>query len=152
MGGFGGQGEDGGEEEEDGAVLEEVLREAGVDWTEVERLTSDRKACKEKVAERMEHLDRWETQKGHGYRWEQGEKRLVRNVERGEEEELRYRYEGCGKVCGNKAGLVMHEQRMHRGNVSEIWEGFRTFDVEGQRVSHVRSCMGGGRYEAVRGM
>ena len=35
-----------------------VLREAGIDWTEVERLTSDRKGWKEKVAERMEHLDR----------------------------------------------------------------------------------------------
>ena len=59
-----------------------VLREAGIDWTEVERLTSDRKGWKEKVAERMEHLDRWERQKGHGYRWEQGEERLVRNVVR----------------------------------------------------------------------
>ena len=35
-----------------------VLREAGIDWTEVERLTSDRKGWKAKVAERMEHLDR----------------------------------------------------------------------------------------------
>ena len=59
-----------------------VLREAGIDWTEVERLTSDRKGWKEKVAERMEHLDRRERQKGHGYRWEQGEERLVRNVVR----------------------------------------------------------------------
>ena len=55
------------------------------------------------MAERIEHLDRWERQKGHGYRWEQGEERLVRNVGR-EEEELVCRYEGCGKVCRNKAG------------------------------------------------
>ena len=70
-----------------------VLKEAGIDWTEVERLTSDRKGWKEKVAERMEHLDRWERQKGHGYSWEQGEERLVRNVVRGEGE-LVCRYEG----------------------------------------------------------
>ena len=57
--------------------------EAGIDWTEVERLTSDRKVWKEKVAERMEHLDWWEMQKGHGYIWEQGEERLVRNVDAG---------------------------------------------------------------------
>ena len=50
-----------------------VLREAGIYWTEVERLTSDRKVWKEKVAERMEHLARWERQKVHMYRWEQGE-------------------------------------------------------------------------------
>ena len=54
-------------------------------------------------------------QKGHGYRWEQAEDRLVRNVGRGEGE-LVCRYEGCGKVCRNKAGLVMHEKRMHRVN------------------------------------
>ena len=55
-----------------------VLREAGIDWTVFECLTGDRKSWKEKVAERMEYLDRWERQKGHGYRWEQGEETLVR--------------------------------------------------------------------------
>ena len=123
-----------------------VLREAGIDWTEVERLTSDRKGWKEKVAERMEHLDRWERQKGHGYRWEQGEERLVRNVMRGEGE-LVCRYEGCGKVCRNKAGLVMHEKRMHRVNEEKgrlkCERCGRGFDAEGHRVSHVRSCTGG---------
>ena len=39
-----------------------MLREEGIDWTEVERLTIDRRVWKEKVAERMEHLDRWERQ------------------------------------------------------------------------------------------
>ena len=39
----------------------------------------------------------------------------MRNVVRGEGE-LVCRYEGCGKVCRNKAGLVMHEKRMHRVN------------------------------------
>ena len=68
-----------------------VLREAGIDWTEVERLTSDRKGWKEKVAERMEHLDRWERQKGMGIGGNRV--RLVRNVGRGEGE-LVCRYEG----------------------------------------------------------
>ena len=31
VGGFGGQGEDGGTEEKDGAILEEVLRGVGID-------------------------------------------------------------------------------------------------------------------------
>ena len=124
-----------------------VLREAGLDWTEVERLTSDRKGWKEKMAERMEHLDRWEKQKGHGYRWwEQEEERLVTNEVR-EEGELVCRYEGCGKVCRNKAGLVMHEKRMYsvneeRGRLKCERCG-RGFHAEGQRVSHVRSCTGG---------
>ena len=33
----------------------------------------------------------------------------MRNEER-REGELACRYEGCGKVCRNKAGLVMHEE------------------------------------------
>ena len=70
---------------------------------------------KDKVAERMEYLNRWERQKGHGHRWEKGEERLVRNVVRGEGE-LVCRYEGCGKACRNNAGLVMQENRMHRVN------------------------------------
>ena len=94
------------------------------------------------MAERMEHLDRWERQKGHGYMWEQGEERLVRNVGRGEEE-LVCRYGGCGKVCRNKAGLVMHEKRMHRVNEErgrlKCERCGRGFDAEGQRV------IGGGR-------
>ena len=123
-------------------IWRRVLREASIDWPKVERLTSDRKVWKEKVAERMEHLDRWERQKGHGYRWEQGEERLVRNVVQWEGE-LICRYEGCGKVCRNKAGLVLHEKRMHRVNKErgrlKCERYWRDFDAEGQRVSHVRS-------------
>ena len=63
------------------------------------------------------------------------------------ERELMCRYEGCGKVCRNKAGLVIHEKSMHR--VNEVRGRLkcercgRGFDVERQRVSHVRSCTGG---------
>ena len=94
----------------------------------------------------MEHLDRWNKQKGHGFRWEQGEERLVKNVERGEGE-LICRYAGCGKICTNKGKLVMHEKMKHRENEErrrmkcERCGG--NFDAEGQRVSHVRSCTGG---------
>ena len=65
----------------------------------------------------------------------------------GGEGELVCRYEGCGKVCRNKAGLVMHEKRMHRVNEErgtlKCERCGRGFDAEGQRVSHVRSCTGG---------
>ena len=91
----------------------------------------------------MEHLDRWERQKGHGYRWEQGEERLVRDVERWEEE-LICSYEGCGKICRNKAVLVLHEKRMHRVNEErgrlKCERCGRGSDAEGQRVSHVSCC------------
>ena len=73
-----------------------MLREAEIDWKEVKRLMSDRKAWKERVAERMEHLDWWKRKKGQSTRGEQVAERLERNVERGEEE-LRCRYDGCMK-------------------------------------------------------
>ena len=46
------------------AARERVLGEAGIDWTEVEHLTSDRKAWMEKVEERMKYLNR-----GRGHPW-----------------------------------------------------------------------------------
>ena len=65
----------------------------------------------------------------------------------GGKEELRCRYEGSGKVCRNKTGLVMHEKRMHRVNEEKsrlkCERCGRGFEEEGQRVSYVRSCMGG---------
>ena len=63
------------------------------------------------------------------------------------EGELVCRYEGCRKVCRNKAGLVMNEKRMHRVNEErarlKCERCGRGFDAEGQRVSHVRNCTGG---------
>ena len=98
---------------------------------------------RKKVAERMEHLDRWERQKGHGFRWEQGEERLVRDEERGEVE-LRCKCEGCGNVCRKKAGLVMHEKRMHRVNEErgrlKCERCGSGFDAEGQRVRECGGC------------
>ena len=71
---------------------------------------------------------------------------IGRHLERGEEK-LRCRYEGCGKVCRNKVGLVMHERRMHRVNEErgrlKCGISGRGFDAEEQRVSHMRSCTDG---------
>ena len=69
----------------------------------------------------------------------------MRNVEWGDEE-LRCRYGSYGKVCRNKAGLVMHGKGIHRVNEErgrlKCERCGRGFDEEGQRVSHVRSCTG----------
>ena len=46
-----------------------MLREAGVDVTEAESLVGDRKSWKERVEGRMDHLYRWECQKGKQYMW-----------------------------------------------------------------------------------
>ena len=52
-----------------------------------------------------------------------------------------------GRFVGIKRGYVMHEKKMHRVNEErgtlKCERCGRGFDVEEQRVSHVRSCTGG---------
>ena len=50
-----------------------VLKEANVDWTNVESLGNDRVEWKRYVRERMDHLNKWEKQKSHKYEWEEKE-------------------------------------------------------------------------------
>ena len=66
--------------------------------------------------ERMKYLEKWERQQGHEA--DEEEERLERNVRR--EIDLRCRYEGCGKVCRNKAGFTQHQARMHRLNDERV--------------------------------
>ncbi len=122
-----------------------MLKEAGVDWTDVERLSRDRDGWKSMVKERMEHLYEWECQRGHEYVWEANVARLDRNVRR--MNDWVCRYEGCGKVCRSKAGLTNHQKRMHR--VAEERVRFvcsicgMSVETEGARVNHERTCTGG---------
>ena len=44
-----------------------ILTEAGIDWADVSRLASDRSGWKKLVKERMDHMDVYERQLGHGY-------------------------------------------------------------------------------------
>ena len=129
-----------------------LLREAGIDCTDVERLSSDRKVWKDLVMERMRHLDVYERQKGHGYVWAANEQVLSRNMV-SRQGELRCRYEGCGMVCRSKAGLSMHEKRRHR--IVEERVRFecvkcgRSLETAGAKENHERAC-GGGRCEGGR--
>ena len=44
-----------------------ILTEAGIDWADVSRLASNRSGWKKLVKERMDHMDVYERQVGHGY-------------------------------------------------------------------------------------
>lgn len=129
-----------------------MLREAGVDWTDVERMSGDRDGWKKMIGVRMEHLDVWERQKGHQYEWSADEVGLERNVRAGMNE-WRCRFEGCERVCKSKAGLVSHERRHRLAEervrfVCERCDG--VFETEVARVNHGRTCAGGGRGRGVR--
>ena len=127
-----------------------MLSEAGIDWTNVGRLASDRSGWEKLVKERMDHLDVYERQLGHGYMWEDREERLMRN-ERRVNVDLRCRYEGCERLCRSRAGLVRHENIMHRrveGRVRFVCEdcGLEVA-MKGALVCHRRTCGAGRRLE-----
>ena len=104
-----------------------VLRECGVDWTDIERVCGDRDGWRVRVRERMGHLDRWERQLGHRYVWGAGEGPLERNE--GRCIDLECRYEGCGKVCKSKGGLVQHQKRIHRAYLERVRLESARYDV-----------------------
>ena len=116
-----------------------------MDWTDIGRIRGDRDGWRARVGERMRHLDKWERQQGHGYRWGVGESMIERNE--GRVIDLECRYEGCGKVCKSKGGLVQHQKRVHRAPLERV-----TFDcvkcgmrceTEVACMMHERSCEGG---------
>ena len=127
-----------------------ILSEAGIDWTDVGRLASDRSGWKKLVKERMYHLDVFERQLGHGYVWGDGEKRLVRN-ERRVNEDLRCRYEGCQRLCRSRADSVRHESMMHRRVEGRVRFACEDCGLEvvtkGALVGHRRACGAGRRLE-----
>jgi len=130
-----------------------LLKEAGIDVTDVERLTGDRETWKEMVNERMTVIDKWERQRAHGYRWAEDEMAVTRNA-RVNVDSLVCRYEGCERVCKSRAGLTMHEKRMHR--VAEERVRYEcdicglVLQTEGARVNHRVSCLGGEQREGRR--
>ena len=121
------------------------MSEAGVEPLDVERRTRERDEWKKIVKERMEHLDQWVAQKGHEYEWSQGEERASRSQK--QVGGLRCEYEGCGKMCKTRAGLTIHQKRMHREGEKIVFRCDRCgkeITTEGAKASHVRSCTGGG--------
>lgn len=125
-----------------------VLREADVDWCDVERLVNDREGWKEIISARMGHLEEWERQRGHQYQPTDGVRLEERNTRAHEEEEdaLRCKYPGCDKVCKSKGGLTIHQKRMHKVAAERArFECDRcgmSLETEGNLKNHRRACRG----------
>ena len=128
-----------------------ILRECGVDWTDIERICGDRDGWRGRVGERMKHLDKWERQQGHGFSWGVGERMVVRNE--GKVIDLECRYEGCGKVCKSKGGLVQHQKRVHRAPLERVTfvcgKCGMSCETEVACMMHERTCEGGREQERV---
>ena len=116
-----------------------LLREAGLDWTRIGQLTSDRRVWKGRVRERMDHLRKWEWSQGH--KWEGAQ--MERNVPK--EEESVFQCDVCAKVCKSKAGLVIHRKRMH--DASSMKKLFKCdtcakeFKQEANLRNHAKVCL-----------
>ena len=118
-----------------------LLREAGIDWTDLAEVTKDRKGWKRLVKVRMERLDKWEKCQGHKWVGE----RVERN-ERREAAESGFECKVCRKVCKSKGGLTVHRRRMHEVSVRK--KEFKCEDCEevfGQAanmLNHRKVCSG----------
>ena len=88
------------------------MKEAGWDWTDAERLASDRKGWKRMVKARMDVLYKCAKQMGRKYEKGEYEKRVNREVKA--ETILECMCNGCGKVCRSKAALTVRQKRMQK--------------------------------------
>ena len=116
-----------------------LLREVGIDYTNINDLTQDRKSWKALVMERVDHIHEWEKKGGNENQEERGE----RNV-RNEDQDLTCDYEGCGRVCLSKAGLVNHRRLTHEKSnqkkmfTCEVCQ--QEFQRQAQLTNHLGIC------------
>ena len=73
------------EEEKDCPELEKIDKRRGWDIMDINRVAKHRKEWKSMVGKRMEHLERWERQRGHHYELEGGEEGVENRCSRAAE-------------------------------------------------------------------
>ena len=119
-----------------------LLREAGIDWTNIGALTKDRKAWKEIVRKRMDWLLKWDWSKGK--RWDGEEMERVQR----KEEEFVFVCEVCRKVCRSKGGLTIHRKRIHEISDKKKWFKceicLEVFAQQANLKNHKKLCKVGG--------
>jgi ribosomal protein L31 len=119
-----------------------LLREGGIDHTNIGVLTENRKEWKKIVMKRMNHLEKWERRGGKRTQEERGE----RNQLREEPEGFTCDWEGCGKECKSKAGLVNHRKRIHQKSSQKVTFKCNScnevFPYESNLINHNKACEG----------
>ena len=117
-----------------------ILREAGLDYTDIYGLTSDRKKWKGLITERMKAISKGEDSQGHTWQGEQP----LRNAPVVAVQVFDCRV--CGKVCKSKGGLVNHRRRIHEKSAArkffkcEACE--QEFGKESELKNHSKVCGG----------
>ena len=99
------------------------------------------------ILDRMKHLETYEEQKGHQYRFAPEEEVLVRNAHRRAsqvEEGFLCGVQECTKRCKSKAGLTIHKRRMHERARREFKcsKCHESFPAETNWINHQKACGG----------
>ena len=123
-----------------------VLKDAGMDWTDIERLTADRDEWRRRVKKRMDHVEQWERQGGHEFDELPAEERVERSEVVDEQDPLRCKWPGCEKLCKSKGGLAIHRKRMHgvtkEDRKFECPKCAEAFKTEANMCNHTKTCRG----------
>ena len=117
-----------------------LVREAGLDPTELDRLTENKKTWRDIVPKRMELLEHWEKDQGH-YKDGITGTPTNRNVEL---QKRPLAFPHCQKECGNAGRLGIHIKRMH-GKSEVLFKSTRCsnpFKSEATRKNLERICTG----------
>ena len=123
-----------------------ILKEAGLDWTNIEGLTMDRKNWKGIVNERKKAMDEWENKMCEIHK---GDLKPTRS-QAGKpvtEEGFKCRWPPCEKTCRTKVGRDHHETRIHKRNelIFECGKCHTTIEQKAQRTNHAKQCGGAPR-------
>ena len=123
-----------------------ILKEAGLDWTNIEGLTMDRKNWKGIVNERKKAMGEWENKMCEIHK---GDLKPTRS-QAGKpvtEEGFKCRWPPCEKTCRTKVRRDHHETRIHKRNelIFECGKCHTTFEQKAQRTNHAKQCGGAPR-------
>lgn len=119
-----------------------ILKEAGIDVSNIAQLTKDRVGWKAIVKERMEHLEGWERRRGKRVPEEPGDRNHTPEVT----ETFVCDWDNCGRSCKSKAGLINHRRRMHEISEDKVKHKCsrcqQEFVQEANLLNHSKICTG----------
>ena len=119
-----------------------LLREGGIDFTNINKLTLKRKEWKKTVMKRMKYLEKWEVRGAKRNSEERGERNLIQE----DPDNFTCSWEDCGKVCMSKAGLVNHRKTIHEVSSQKVTfkcnKCHQVFQRETNLLNHIKTCNG----------
>ena len=99
------------------------------------------------VKDRMRRIEQFEKQQGHQYIRRENDENIEKRSQYKARNDNKCKYEGCGRTFRTKAGLVIHQKRLHRTmeNVTtyRCQKCNNEFRQEAVLKNHSKACKGG---------